>query len=397
VSDTPSPAKETVLHEEVLRTWEIIPPPAGGSRPAVTLIAVGDIMLCRAVGDQIRAHGPDFPFELVRPLLAQGDVAFANLETPIARPLPGIAVPPHNGFRSDPLCAEALRRAGFTIVSRANNHALDCLAVGVEETDRYLQDAGISWAGVGDGLGGARQPTVVEASGIKIGFLARTHVPKLFAKADGKRVALLSRREILRAVEALRRQVDYCVVSLHLGQEVVDHPMPEDVRLARELVERGTDLVIGHHPHVTQGVERWGRGLIAYSLGNFVFHRREGAEGDSAILRCHLAGGEVVGAELIPVITGADFRPRPAQGEQGETILRRVQALSTQLGTRQAAREFWDQAATRFARRERRALRHQLPRYGWRFFARRARGMRWMHLRLGLHALRRALGRRLRI
>ena len=70
-------------------------------------------------------------------------------------------------------------------------------------------------------------------------------------------------------VVELRKQVDCVVVSLHWGYEYVEYPSPRQQAFARKLVRAGAQMVIGHHPHVVQGVERYQGGLIAYSLGNF--------------------------------------------------------------------------------------------------------------------------------
>lgn len=371
-------------------TWKIISSDDKPG-PSVSLVAVGDMMFCREVGEQVRAHGADFPFELVRPLLTQGDLVVGNLETPIAGPRPGIEVPPHGGFRSEPECAAALRQAGFNILSRANNHALDCGRVGVEETTEWLKQADILWGGVGESREVATRPVILTVNGLKLGFLFRTWAPKYARRKGGQQVALLSRREILRAVTALRQQVDCCIVSLHFGQELVSYPMPEEARLAREIIAHGADLLLGHHPHVLQGIERFDKGLIVYSLGNFVFHKRTGPEGESAILRCRLASHEVLAAELIPLEINADFRPELLAGPRAEELLQRVRALSEKLGTPEADRLFWEQAGSAFVKKQKTGLRRQLPRFGWRYIVRRLRMTNWMHVRLACYVLRRKL------
>ena len=373
-----------------LPTWKIISS-NNESGPSVSLAAVGDMMFCREVGEQVRAHGADFPFDLVRPVLAQSDLVLGNLETPIARPLPGIEKPAHAGFRSEPSCAAALREAGFRVLSLANNHALDCGRLGVEETRRWLNEAGLLWGGVGGDQAEAGRAVIAEFGGLRLGFLFRARVQKSARSSGGEQIARLSPTALLAAVAHLSEQVDCCVVSLHFGQELVDYPMPEEVQLARALVEHGAALVIGHHPHVLQGIERHGKGLIAYSLGNFVFHKRTGLESESAILRCRLAPHEVLEAELIPVEITPDLRPAPACGARGEALLQRVGKLSEKLGTAESAKLFWEQAAAAFIRKQKQDWRYQFPRYGWRYPLRRLRMTNWMHVRIACYVLRRKL------
>lgn len=158
----------------------------------------------------------------------------------------------------------------ISVVSTANNHAYDYGKKALVETIRYLQDSGILSVGTSiDSLESAR-PAIVEKSEIRIGFLAYTQFMNFNGPWVG-RVALFDKQRASHDIEELRSKVDVIVVSYHGGAEYVDKPGDEVRRDFRFLADCGADIVIGHHPHYVQGIEWYGRKLLFYSLGNFVF------------------------------------------------------------------------------------------------------------------------------
>jgi poly-gamma-glutamate synthesis protein (capsule biosynthesis protein) len=146
-------------------------------RPAPTdtlrLAAVGDINLGRRVArERLLAGDTLYAFRAVRELLA-ADITFGNLESPIA---PDSAEPSDSGtvFAAPRLAALALARAGFDIVSTANNHAWDAGPAGVTETMRQLTRAGVRFVGSGFGRDMAEQPVILERRGWRVAFFAVT-------------------------------------------------------------------------------------------------------------------------------------------------------------------------------------------------------------------------------
>ena len=112
-------------------------------------------------------------------------------------------------------------------------------------------------------------PVSITVAGVGLTFLGYSLRPRQYFTeeplyAEGREDGILS------DVRAARGESDVVIVSLHWGEEFIDRPSPDDVRLAHAIVDGGADLIIGHHPHVLRGVERRGRGWIVYSLGNFV-------------------------------------------------------------------------------------------------------------------------------
>ncbi|MDH7497376.1 MAG: CapA family protein [Syntrophomonadaceae bacterium] len=156
-------------------------PPAPSS---LTVAAVGDVMLSRGLTNATRRHGPDYPFAVLGARLAAADLAMANLESPLAdcgSPLPGKAI----CFRARPELVGALQRAGFDVLSLANNHSLDYDWPALEQTLTLLAAHGVHSVGAGRDLRQARRPVILERQGIKVGILAYTDEPLVSSDFKG--------------------------------------------------------------------------------------------------------------------------------------------------------------------------------------------------------------------
>jgi poly-gamma-glutamate synthesis protein (capsule biosynthesis protein) len=126
------------------------------------------------------------------------------------------------------------------------------------------------------------------------------------------------------------------VVSFHWGRELNRKPQQYQVAAARRAIDAGADLVLGHHPHVLQGIERYRNGLIFYSLGNFAFGSRSNAADRSIIARISLDRG-VKEAEIIPLNVlnrEVGFQPVPLKGKKGREVIARLNRLSSNRGVR---------------------------------------------------------------
>lgn len=310
----------------------------------MTLVASGDVMLGRSVGEGVRRYGPLYPFEHVTDVLTGADVAFVNLESPLSEG--GAPAPKDFVFRGPPEAAQGLAQAGIDIVSLANNHALDYGLPGLEETRAALEAAGVAYVGAGDNEAAARSPLIIERNGLRLAFLAYVNTPRdsvsgfdvfeTAATADGPGMAWATPEAVAADVAAAARQADVVIVSLHTGFEYQEPPNDLQVALAHAAIDAGARLVLGHHPHVLQGIERYGDGLIIYSLGNFVFdfdeldYAQPGLPSAlSAILQLRLTKEGVVGCQLLPIgIDPADGRPHPAGDEEAQAVLERMARLS---------------------------------------------------------------------
>ncbi len=237
----------------------------------VRLAAVGDLLLVTdpvsgaALRDAAAVLAP------VAPLLAGHDVVLGNLECTL--PGGGEIVPTEPRVIATPEAIRGIRAAGFNVVSLANNHTFDCMADGYHRVRALLKDLGIVCFGAGRDLEEASAPAVLEVRGARVALLGAVDQRSgatQFAGPGRWGIAPLDLPRLLDQVRDLRRHGDHVVVSVHWGEERFLVPSPEQIAQAHALADAGAALVLGHHPHVVQGLEVRGRAAIIYSLGNFV-------------------------------------------------------------------------------------------------------------------------------
>lgn len=306
----------------------------------VVLHAVGDVMLAGPWTAELQRQGYDHSFAQVAAELARGDLTLANLESPIARS--GTEYTDKRfRFRAEPELAPALRQAGINVVTLANNHSMDFGAAALKETRQHLRAAGVRTVGAGEHLAQARQPLVLQVRRQSLAFLAYSAVEPTAFYATSTRAGTAPAREALmhEDLAAVRPLADHVIVSLHWGTEGLSEVQPHQPALARRLIDAGADIVIGHHPHVLRGVERYRHGLIFYSLGNFAFASRSALAQHGAIVRLRL-DGERREAEILPLdvhTPRVGFQPRLLTGAAGQAVVDRLNQLSEPFGTRFAS------------------------------------------------------------
>jgi poly-gamma-glutamate capsule biosynthesis protein CapA/YwtB (metallophosphatase superfamily) len=311
--------------------------PLPSQRPTDTLrlYAVGDINLGRGVAKERLLKGDTiYPFLALHDSLAAADITFGNLESPIAPD--SIAEPDSGGvFTAPAAAADALARAGFDIVSTANNHAWDAGRPAVEETMRQLTRAGVRFVGSGFGRDMAEQPVILERRGWRVAFFAITRAwnpaPYTFYQHAGADwIAWGDTTWIAPAIRSIKAsgRADLIVVSVHGGREYADSAPDYHRELLYELVDAGADLVLAHHPHVLQPVVWYKHRPIVQSLGNFVFMQGDPWARLSAILRVVVTPNHRLRVTAIPVRAG--FQPALATGAAADSIHRRLRVpLST--------------------------------------------------------------------
>jgi poly-gamma-glutamate capsule biosynthesis protein CapA/YwtB (metallophosphatase superfamily) len=249
------------------------------STTSLRIAAVGDIALNGGYHQLAHQGRAGVVASAIAPLLAGCDLVIGNLEGPLTKH-PPVGPPWRFCLHGDPAYASELRVAGFHAVSLANNHMLDHGWTGVEETIRHLEAADIRYFGVGKNLEEARRPLRVTVNGTRIAILAYCQVSvlmPLYAGKDQPGVAPAHRSYILEDIAQAKRENQIVIVCIHWGQEQVRYPTPKHRTLAREMISAGANLIIGHHPHVLQGIERVRGAAVAYSLGNFTFSEEEWA------------------------------------------------------------------------------------------------------------------------
>jgi poly-gamma-glutamate synthesis protein (capsule biosynthesis protein) len=298
----------------------------------VRLAAVGDILLDRGVAERMERFGEDYPFAEVRDELAAADVTLGNLECPVAtrgHPVRKPAV-----FRAAPERLAALTAAGFDLVWLGNNHALDYGRAGLVDTMEHLTAQGLRFVGAGRTAAAARAPVVVERKGLRIAFLSfSAFLPEgVFVRPEEPGVAWLDPEVVEAQIRLARSQADVVVVSLHWGVEHSPRPLERQREQAHRFVDAGADLLLGHHPHVLQGLEVYRSALIAYSLGNFVFDSPSRQVSTTAILHCDLTAEGVIQAEMTPLAVRG-WRPIRMEPDGVAKTLTQWQRQAERLGT----------------------------------------------------------------
>jgi len=299
--------------------------------PFVSISAVGDLMFDRGVGEAVWKNGSHWAMEKVRDDIASADIAFANLESPISKKSAMLEKP--IGFRSPPGTAGLLADAGFDVVSLANNHSVDCGRDGLLETMAFLGKSGLHWCGAGKDRREAEKACIIKVNGLRVAFVAFSQFPEGSRKMDKvPTIALAEPGTVSRVIAGAAKKADIVVASFHWGEEYAPIPTGESRTLAREAADAGAALILGHHPHVVQGLEtiprRHGRpALVAWSLGNFIFDQKETRTREGLVLHCRMDRGGVESARLAPVrIDG--LRPRPADPAETKATISTVATLS---------------------------------------------------------------------
>ncbi len=299
-----------------------------GADQPVVMVVVGDIMLSRVVGStMIKMNDYNYPFLKTRSILKKGDIVFANLETAIT---PGRPIKTGEmSFRSDPQVARAMRSAGISVVSLANNHVPNFGSKGISDTLAYLDKAKILHAGAGMDLAAALKPALFSVKGITFAVLAYNDsdvVPASYgAAAKRAGTALMDVPTMTNAVKAAKKKADIVVVSMHSGTEYKATPNARQTRFARAAIDAGAAIVIGHHPHVVQTAEKYKGKYIIYSLGNFVFDQmwsRQTRQGMTAAITFNKMG--VTGISFTPVLIENYAQPRVLTGTEAMQVKSRL-------------------------------------------------------------------------
>lgn len=301
-----------------------------------TLYAVGDVMLGRYIAKVMSTRGSDYPFKEIAPTLKQGDIVFGNLESIISDDniAPSFPEKPYS-FHAPQDAAQVLKNAGFTILGMANNHAMDYGSDSLAKTRRLLGENGIAAFGAGKNMDEARQPEILIKNGLRFGFLGYgvAHSRSVYAKRNRPGIAAINMEDIHKDIKSLRSKVDVLVVSLHWGMEYDQTPSHRQQEEAHEIIDWGADLILGHHPHVMQGIEVFKGKVIAYSLGNFIFDQKDDGTNRSFILACTFQRTGPYPAEVIPLDRFRSYFPKVATNKNKDDIVERLRAISLPLNS----------------------------------------------------------------
>lgn len=335
---------------------------------SVSMVAVGDVMLGDhpvCYGHGVRASidrmGIDAFLAGVAPLLNEHDIATGNLEAVLSAGEDGRSDLVHEEMRGRPQFAAGLAKAGFNVMTVANNHALHHGEKDFADSAQLIRRNGIEPVGLLTETGDLNCFSF-EKKGITVGVVGFSVRPekyrpgtRLYAQGTGE--------QLLAQVRKLAPRFTALVVSIHWGEEYLHVPSPGQVELGRKLIDAGAAVVLGHHPHVLQGIERYGAGYIVYSLGNFVFDHWEESGKDSLAVHFDFSRGGVTGMKLVPIWIGDGHCPQVASGARSERILKLIETLSRRIEEYVAVPDPVAAATDYAAKAEKAYMRYRLESY----------------------------------
>lgn len=299
----------------------------------VTMTAVGDCTLAtdinadpngsfKSVAESLNGDYSYF-FKNVSPIFSEDDLTIVNFEGTLSNQ--GTRQDKQFAFRGKPEYVQILTSSSVEAANLANNHSADYGDVSLSDTIKYLNEAGVS-----NFIG--TNTAIRDVNGISVGLVGIDALDE----TRRQNLKMLSVR-----LKVLGAQL--VIVSIHWGEEKATAPNDTQTELAHKAIDAGADLVLGTHPHVLQGIEKYNGKYIAYSLGNFCFGGNNNpADKDTVIYRQTFTFVDGVMQEddnmtLIPAtISGHDeyndYQPAIAEGDRKTQIENKLIEYSTPLG-----------------------------------------------------------------
>lgn len=300
---------------------------------SITVSMVGDCTLGTDVNfDQSTSfdafyqmkNDPGYFFQNVKDIFTADDLTVTNMEGTLTtsndRQQKTFA------FKGDPSYTEILTRGGVEATNLANNHSHDYGDQSYEDTIQYLEAAGITTFGYD-------RTAVMDVKGIKVGLIG------IYELKDG----LGRQQQVIDTIQEVKDQgAQVIIVSFHWGTEKSN--IPDDIQktLAHLAVDQGDDLVVGHHPHVLQGIEKYQGKNIVYSLGNFCFGgNKNPSDKDTMIFQqtFTVENGELVEDDVTNIIPCSlssesgynNYQPMVLEGSEKERVLQKIEEFSAAL------------------------------------------------------------------
>lgn len=263
---------------------------------STTVTFTGDILLDRGVRRQIEAHGTESLFTAgIDSVLRASDFVVGNLECPATT----IKAPTYKRFvfRAEPEWLDALHEHGFTHLNLANNHSVDQGRRGLEDTHRQVIAHGMVPLGADSTQAAAAQPVLLTESPRRVWLLPTLRLAlENFAWLPNRwSVSQDDDDQLVQRVADLRRADSTAVIIImpHWGWEHHMEPVGQQRVLAHRLIDAGADLIVGHHTHTLQTIEKYQGRSIYYSLGNFIFDQQKMIN-----RRCAIVSVDITGEEL---------------------------------------------------------------------------------------------------
>lgn len=267
---------------------------------------------------------PGYFFQGVKDVFAADDLTVINMEGTLTES--STRADKKFAFKGKPSYTQILTAGNIEAANLANNHSKDYGEQSYTDTIQYLEDAGIATFGY-------ERTSVLDIKGIKVGLVG------IYVLADG----MERQQQVIDNIQSVKEQgAQVVLVSFHWGTEKDTYPNETQIALAHTAVDNGADLVVGHHPHVLQGIEEYNGKNIVYSLGNFCFGgNRNPQDKDTMIFQqtFTFANGELVQdnvKNIIPCSISSvkeynDYQPTLLEGSESERVMQKIQELSAGL------------------------------------------------------------------
>ena len=220
----------------------------------IKIIACGDTSPVRKLEKKVLEGKSTHILGNLKPILQNADLVFANLEAVYSnRGVPLDRVPV---FRLNPKAFDIIKEANINVVSLANNHMFDYGPKAFIDTIELLKKNEISYFGAGFTHNEALKPLIMEVKGIRLGFIGFRNKEVKGFDDNGVITPQIDADLVYDSIKGLKQKVDMLVLSLHFGYEYKFYPSPKDVVLCRNFIDAGVDIILGHHPHYPQGIEK---------------------------------------------------------------------------------------------------------------------------------------------
>lgn len=310
------------------------------STETVSIVAAGDVMLGSWVQNVIFENGWDYPFRNIDSILTQADIVFANLEAPFGTK-DSAAFEKTYTFQVAPDLVKVLTAGKINVVSVANNHILDFGVEDLFETMTLLNQNNIQYSGAGKHLQEARQSARMEAKGKKIAVAcySLTFPEEFWATDTTAGTCFPFDTFFYDDLRKFKAENDLVIVSFHWGGELLQYPKPYQLELAHNAIKVGADLVIGHHPHVVQGIELYRGKMIVYSLGNYIFGSYSESVKESMLLKFYFGTNGLSACKIYPLNVynkEVEFQPQLLTDQNKQTFLEGLNQISLELNNQRS-------------------------------------------------------------
>ena len=303
------------------------------SKENVSIAVTGDVMFARKMPGVLSLDSS--PFSGVSNVTSKVDLLLVNFEN--AATTSGDALKGDVPLKCSPSYVPLLKANNNTVAALANNHALDYGIVGMTDTIKYLKQANITSMGAGNSEDEAHQCVVKEINGRKItilnymdsnNFAEYSYSSMPYANGSNPGYSAYDSEDASRQI-AQNNDSDLIIAYMHFGNEYSTSPNEDQVRIAHELIDCGADVVIGSHPHVTQGIEMYKGKPVFYSLGNFIFDQSNPNTHVAYFVQIDLVN-DTGRCSVYPIYI-SNYLPQFMDADSGKSLLSNLSPLSKDL------------------------------------------------------------------